>query len=227
MKDFYKHSYGLVFVFLIWACGSSDSKKESVADGLGIGENKEAYYYDMISLGLGKNSSWLQHWAGQIGAFNAADFNLVSTDSIDPMEMPETNPITSSDPLFPYQFPHPEGNGTIDIYFYKVEAQEGIERPHLNPDSEVVWFRADGMKERLLFMGPSGMFEDGMWLNAQEFLVFGYFHEIDGFVPMAWILDVENHLLWQFKLNKITQTYLPASYLDKKLKSVNLPPNGI
>jgi hypothetical protein len=227
MNAFYRFSFRLIFAFLIWSCGSSDTKKEDVSAEKGLDNESEFYYQNLIGIGLSKQNSWFQHWSSALGAFGSTDFNLVSTDSINPMEMPETNPLSSSDPLFPYQFPHPEGNGTIDIYFYKVEAQESLDQPFLNPDSEVIWFKADGMKERLLFMGPSGMFEEGIWVNAQEFLVFGYFQEEAGFVPMVWILDVNNHLLRQFKLNKITETYLPASYLDKKLKSVNLTKNGI
>jgi hypothetical protein len=108
-----------------------------------------------------------------------------------------------------------------------VEAQESLEQPFLNPDSEVIWYRADGMKERLLFMGPSGMFEDGMWLNAHEFLVLGYLQDLEGFRPMAWIIDVDAHRFSQFKMKRVAKEYQQESYLDMKLKSVDLTADGL
>ena len=214
------------FVFLT-ACESSDSvKNESVVESASEFELVEKMR-TQIDLGLAQKSTWQKHWADVIGNFDAENFEFVNTDSIDTMEMPERNPILAEDPLFPYQIPHPEGNGTIDIYSYKVEAQESLEQPFLNPDSGVIWYRADGMKERLLFMGPSGMFEDGLWLNASEFLVFGYLHEEAGFRPMAWIIDVSNHRFSQFKLKDVATEYQQESYLDMKLKSVDLASDGI
>ncbi|WP_026951500.1 hypothetical protein [Algoriphagus mannitolivorans] len=222
MKSFLKNSIFLLMVLSVWACGSNESEKETnLSDGESY--SKEiSYYQNLIEIGLSKNQAWAKHWGSSVGSFSSSNFQLVFTDSINPMEMPEANPILPSDPLFPYQFPHPEGKGTVDIYLYKVEAQEGLEQPFLNPDSEVIWFKEDGMRERLLFMGPSGMFEDGMWVNAQEFLVLGYFHEDEGYTPMAWIIDVENHIFRQFRLDKVSENYQADSYLDQKLKSVKL-----
>jgi hypothetical protein len=177
---------------------------------------------NQINLALAQKSTWQKHWNVFVGGFDATDFELVLTDSVDPMEMPEKNPILPEDPLFPYQYPHPETNGTMDIYSYKVEAQEGLDQPFLNPDSEVIWYRADGMKERLLFMGPSGVFEEGMWLNASEFIVFGFFQEEEGFRPLIWIINIENHTFSQFRMNQVVKEYQQESYLDTKLKTVDL-----
>jgi hypothetical protein len=211
---------------MITACGSSDStNSETPVEYESNAEALEAMYAQ-INLGLAQKSSWQRHWAAATGNFDSASFEFIATDSIDTMEMPEKNPILSDDPLYPYQFHHPEGNGTIDIYSYKVEAQAGLDQPYLNPDSEVIWYRADGMKERLLFMGPSGMFEEGMWLNAHEFLVFGFLQEQEGFRPMAWIIDVDSHRLSQFKMKNVAKEYQMESYLDMKLKSVDLASNG-
>ena len=214
-----------LFVFLT-ACESSDSIKNESAVELDSSTELMEKMHTQIDLGLAQKSIWQKHWAAFAGNIQAENFEFVVSDSIDTMEMPEKNPILADDPLFPYQIPHPEGNGTIDIYSYKVEAQDGLEKPYLNPDSEVIWYRADGMKERLLFMGPSGMFEDGMWLNASEFLVLGYLHEVQGFRPMAWIIDVENHRFSQFKLKRVAAEYQQESYLDMKLKSVDLISDG-
>jgi hypothetical protein len=211
----------LVWLVFLTACGSSDStNNETAVESDSSSESLEAMQAQ-INLGLAQKSSWQKHWAAITGNFDSDNFEFVATDSIETMEMPERNPISSGDPLFPYQIQHPEGNGTVDIYSYKVEAQEGLDRPYLNPDSEVIWYRADGMKERLLFIGPSGMFEDGMWLNAHEFLVLGFLQDEEGFRPMVWIVDVAAHRLSQFKMKRVAKDYQQESYLDMKLKSVD------
>lgn len=209
-------------IAFLMGCESSDSTKTEISNDLRPDAGKLEVMRNQIDLGMAQKSSWQKHWSLKTGNFDASDFEFAFTDSIDPMEMPEKNPILPGDPLFPYQLPHPEGNGTIDIYSYKVEAQESLDKPFLNPDSEVVWYRSDGMKERLLFMGPSGMFEEGMWLNATEFMVMGFFQEIEGFRPMIWIIDIEDHSFSQFKMNRVVKEYQQESYLDKKLKSVDL-----
>ena len=78
------------------------------------------------------------------------------------------------------------------------------------------------MKERLLFMGPSGMFEEGLWLSESEFLVLGFFQEEAGYRPMAWLINVENHTLRQFQMNKVSESYVPQSYINSKIKQVDL-----
>ena len=50
--------------------------------------------------------------------FDASNFELAFTDSIDPMEMPESNPIKEGDPLFPYQFLS-DGENYLMIYRIK------------------------------------------------------------------------------------------------------------
>lgn len=204
------------------ACESKEKQEEARIESTSATEEELSRNRGQIDLALAQNKNWYSHWSSDLGLFDASQFELVMTDSIEPMEMPEKNPILEGDPLYPYQFPHPEGNGTIDIYSYKVEAQDAIDSPFLNPDSEVVWYKEDGMKERLLFMGPSGMFEDGMWLNPQEFLVFGYFQEEAGYRPMAWVINVENHILKQFQFAKVSNTYESHSYLNNKIKQIDL-----
>jgi hypothetical protein len=207
---------------ILFACESKEKASEDLISEISVDEVELSRNKAQIDLGLAQNTNWHTHWNNDLGMFDAADFELMMTDSIDPMEMPERNPILKEDPLFPYQIPHPTGNGTMDIYSYKVEAQDAIDEPFLNPDSEVIWYREDGMKERLLFMGPSGMFEEGLWLNEQEFLVFGFFQEEAGYRPMAWLINVATHKLKQFRLSKVSQTYEPQSYINAKIKQVDL-----
>ncbi|MEB2785871.1 hypothetical protein [Algoriphagus persicinus] len=218
---YYLTTVGIALMSLL-ACDPKDQQANERIENISDSEEEINRNRALIDEALAQNKTWYSHWSTDLGMFDASQFDLVMTDSIDPMEMPEKNPILSGDPLYPYQFPHPTGNGTIDIYSYKVEAQEAVESPFLNPDSEVVWYKADGMKERLLFMGPSGMFEDGMWLNEKEFLVFGFFQEESGYRPMAWLINVEHHLLKQFRFARVAPTYESQSYINKKIKQIDL-----
>ncbi len=211
-----------VLIFMGVACGSGDSSSEELAESDSAEEEEMAELRALIESGLSQQTNWHSHWNTQLGEFEAESFELMFEDSIDTMEMPEKNPIHEGDPLFPYQIPHPDGKGTIDIYSYKIEAQANIDRPFLNPDSEVVWYREDGMKQRLLFMGPSGMFEEGMWLNESQFIVFGFFQEAEGYRPMIWMLDLEQATLRQFQLNKLVGEYQTESYINQKIKQVEL-----
>ncbi len=206
----------------LFACDTKEKQDDERVETSTVAEEELSRNRAQIDVALAQNKNWHSHWSSDVGGFDASQFELMMTDSIDPMEMPERNPILKGDPLFPYQIPHPTGNGTIDIYSYKIEAQEALDEPFLNPDSEVVWYREDGMKERLLFMGPSGMFEDAMWLNEEEFLVFGFFQEEAGYRPMAWLINVGTHSLKQFRLSKVSQTYEPQSYINSKIKQVDL-----
>lgn len=218
---------GLAFLWSVSSCESSNSDSENQAVALTPEDDELKMLQSFLEVGLGKEVVWKNHWKSEVGEFLSSDFNLVQSDSINPMEMPEKNPILPDDPLYPYQLPNPNGNGTMDIYSYKVEAQDAIDQPFLNPDSEVVWYREDGMKERLLFMGPSGMFEEGIWVNAETFLVFGYFQEESGYRPMAWIIDLGEHFVHRFELQKISEQYQPESYINQKIKKVDLSLNGV
>lgn len=207
--------------FLFSSCdgeGSNDSVKKET--GAVDAKKLEDFRNQLNEVLLQEKKGWKDHWSEALGDFSPEYFELFRTDSIDPMTMPERNPVLSDNLLFSYQFPHPEGNGVMDIYSYKIEAHDAVDRPFLNPDSEVAWYRADGMKERLLFMGPSGMFEEGMWLDPSKFLVLGYFQEEAGFRPMAWLIDVESHEMWQFQHEKVAKDYSRDSYLNAKIRKV-------
>jgi len=206
--------FSLINLGFLVSCESYDIRKEQI----GVTFDEATLIPKQLELAIAKHPAWKLHWASQIGDFKSSDFSYILTDSIFPMEMPEKNPIQISDPLFPYQFVHPKGIGTIDIYSYKIEIPENRDDPYYNPDSEVIWYREDGMRERLLFMGPSGLFEEGSWLNEDEFLVFGFLQEEKGFRPMAWILNVKKYVMKQFQLEKTIAEYDFQSYIAQKIK---------
>lgn len=213
----------LVMAFLASSCGTSDTETEKSLEDSDMESKKEAVLRNDLNQAISHDLiKWTAHWETLLGEIQANNFDLVMTDTIDPMEMPELNPIKENDPLRTYQFPHPTGDGCIDIYSYKIEAQGDSGENYLNPDSEVVWYRKDGMKERLLFMGPSGMFEDGAWVEDNKFVVLGYFQGVTGYRPMAWVLDLNQHVLYQFQMDKVIPDYNTTSYLNTKIRQIDI-----
>lgn len=213
-------SFFVLAGFGLFSCtgNSSDEEQESMDEV----ENADADFVNRLDVALAGKEKWVNHWEEYLGGFSAADFELAMEDSLDLYEMPEKNPIGEDDPLFPYQIPHPGGNGVVDIYSYKIESQDDEGNPYLNPDSEVVWYKSDGMKKRLLFMGPSGMFEEAVWLNENELLVLGFFQEETGARPMVWWLDMDRLRMRQYSLDDASDAYPVNSYLDLKIKPLSL-----
>jgi len=212
-----KHFLGICFlIFLVlYSCTSTEEKLGTLQES---DLNSElSQIKEQLFLGINQRENWKRHWEEVRGSTPLDPFEWVRTDSIEVLPMPEKNPILSGDPLEKFQFEHPEGKGIMDIYSSKVETRGDISNSFFNPDGEVVFYKADGMKERLLFMGPSGLFEEGFWLSSSLFLVLGYFQEVEGYRPMAWIIDVEKHLLYQFQQESSVDSYEPFSYLKMKL----------
>lgn len=207
----------LLLSFLVLSCGSPEEKLNDANEG-DSSEVRLAQVKEQLVLGIDQKKNWKGHWAKILGTTFSENFDWVRTDTIVSQAMPEKNPIISGDPLEKFQFIHPEGRGTMDIYSSKIETRGSLNNSFFNPDGEVIYYKSDGMKERLLFMGPSGMFEDGLWLNSDVFIVLGYFQEIEGYRALAWMIDIERHLIYQFEQNQLLETYDQYSYLEFKLK---------
>jgi len=225
MKSIQSKYLFLALVFLLASCGGRGSRLDN-STGTAASKATVEGIFQKVNKGLSEKPNWKGHWESVLGKIEVEDFEWVFTDSIDPMEMPEKNPVLQNNPLFPFQIAHPEGDGTIDIYSYKVETQPDLDQSYFNPDSEVIWYRADGMRERLLFIGPSGMFEEGFWVSPSDFMVMGYFQEDEGYRPMLWLIQTDTHQLSQFRLKKWASGYDSDSYLSLKLTSLELASNG-
>ncbi|MFC3881658.1 hypothetical protein ACFOSV_15795 [Algoriphagus namhaensis] len=214
-----------LFVFLVlglalFSCSGDQESNESAAS-LSDGEINNSVLKAQIQNGLAAYPAWLAQWRPSI-AVSPEGFELMRTDSIQDLTMPERNPILEDDPLYPYQFAHPEGNGRIDLYSSKVEARKNSKEAFFNPDSKVVWYREDGMKETLLFMGPSGMLEEGRWISSGEFLVLGSLQEENGYRPMVWLINLDEDRLYQYAYNQLSTDYDPTNYLAEKLRGLDL-----
>lgn len=206
----------IIFVFALiffGACTSEKLSEENIAESNSLSAAEEEK--QLLEIGIQQLSSWSTHWKSNAPDFNLQSFTYSRTDSIEQIERPEELHIGSESPFFPYLKKNPDGEGVVDIYSYKVVfPEEG--NPYFNPDAEVTYFRSDGMRERLLFMGPSGVFEDAVWLTSEVLLVVGHFEDEAGISPKAWIIYPETAKVSQYDNPLHSKTYTRESFLTKR-----------
>ena len=207
--------FGILIFFI--ACSSETEKKVDVEEEEQTITEEEM---QLLEVGLHQLQSWREFWRTHESSFASADFVLDRTDTFEQLEWPEENYIVSGSPFHPYLLANPEGKGQVDIYSYKIVYPESG-GPFLNPDSEVIYFKENGMRERLLFMGPSGIFEDAVWVSSDHLLVAGFFEADSGITPKIWLIDTEDYKLTVFKNSVFTSKYPKEGYLRKKLSTLN------
>src|SRR5690606_582078 len=135
------------------------------------------------------------------------------------VEWPEENLLSEENPLKEYQLTNPGSNGVVDFYNYKIVV-DGDKQVNFNPDSEVVYYKSNGMRERLLFIGPSGVFEDASWINDNHLLVSGHLQKENGFVPIIWLVYPDSNKYAVYESRFSTRDYSPESYLKEKLENL-------
>jgi hypothetical protein len=208
----------LGFLVLLGSCTFQKEKKEETETDKPIDKVEE--YNQLLVSGLQQLDDWTGYWKSLEPSFKLDGFELGREIEYEALEWPEENFIHEEHPLHQYLIPNPDGHGEVDIYSYKVfmpeEAQVG-----LNPDSEVIYFKSNGMRERLMFMGPSGGFEDAIWVSPDHLLVSGFFEEENGITPKIWIIipNEQKYLVFNHSLH--TTNYQKTGYLVKKLQNID------
>ncbi|AFL85921.1 hypothetical protein Belba_3419 [Belliella baltica DSM 15883] len=208
----------LVFILVYFgACTSEKSSEENISETNSISAAEEEK--QLLEIGIQQLSSWSSHWKSNAPDFNLQGFVYSRTDSLEQIQRPEEIHIGSESPFFPFLKKHPEGDGVVDIYSYKVVFPETGE-PYFNPDAEVTYYKSDGMRERLLFMGPSGVFEDAVWLSSEALLVVGHFESENGVSPKVWIIYPKSGVVSQYDNPLHTKSYIRESFLIKRFSSL-------
>jgi|SRR5690606_3295517 hypothetical protein len=200
-----------------FSCTSETKTAETVAT---VSSPMEPTDKQLLEIGIQKLDQWASYWKKKGADVQA--FELEQEYVYEPLEWPGENVFLEDSPLKNYQIPHPAAEGVVDIYSYKLVLNEDGEL-NFNPDSEVVYYRSDGMRERLLFIGPSGVFEDAVWVTEDHLLVSGHIQKEDGFVPVVWLINPEAHKYAVYESNFYTQDHSSESYLIEKLKSLDIP----
>ncbi|UJP63942.1 bifunctional isocitrate dehydrogenase kinase/phosphatase [Mongoliitalea daihaiensis] len=215
-------NFNRLTIFLLSAFAmscSTDTKQGEVAidEVLIIDEELEQLFQTGIQL----LSPWESFWNNQFSEFQVTQFTLDKTEYFEELEWPEENFITPGNPFHPYLIPHPEGDGIVDIYSYKVTIPaEG--KPGLNPDSEVIYFKSNGMRKRLLFIGPSGGFEEAAWISTDVLMVAGWFEDEAGVSPVIWMIEPEQNRYKVFTHPFHSNQYPKDAYLKRKLTKIDL-----
>lgn len=206
-----------MFQLIFLACASEKKSEEN----LGEAElDKLSEERILLETNIQRMPDWVAYWKEMEPAFRPESFVLEREEEYEELEWPEENPIGRESPFYPYLLPHPGGEGQVDIYSYKVFVPaQG--RPGFQPDSEVMFFKENGLRERLLFIGPSGGFDEAVWVNSQLLLVAGYFEEEQGFSPKLWLIDIENQSYSIFKHPFYTTNFDRHGYLRRKLSNID------
>lgn len=219
----YKLLFFLILLMFTGACTSNNSSDEHIAETNFISAAEEEVR--LLESGIQQVPLWSSHWKSIVPHFNKQNFVYSKTDSLDQIERPEKLYIGSESPFYPFLKTHPEGEGVVDIYSYKVVfPEEGV--PYFSPDSEVTYFKSNGMRERLLFMGPSGVFEDAVWLSSEVLLIVGNFESEIGISPIAWLIYPKLGKVTQYENALHSQIYTRESYLIKRFSSLKTQ-NGV
>ncbi|KEO72519.1 bifunctional isocitrate dehydrogenase kinase/phosphatase [Anditalea andensis] len=205
----------LISLYLLSACGA-DPEAGTVEE---VTDNSPSQM-QIMQMGIQKLPQWIDHWEMQGREFTKTGFEIEQEVQYEPLELPEENSMGSGYPLKKYQILHPEDRGVIDIYDYKVEI-DSAGKVDLNPDGEVSYFRSNGMKERLLFIGPAGVFEDAVWITGEHLLVAGHFQDDEKFTPKLWLVIPDKNVYIQYKNPFETSEYKPESYLRKKMTNLS------
>ncbi len=207
----------LLFSITVLGCSSDKSNEEVISDGTVKEINEEKI---LLETGVQRISKWAAYWREIDPSFRSDAFVLERKESYEELEWPEENPIGKESPFYPYLLPHPDGEGKVDIYSYKVFVP-AVGRPGFQPDSEVIYFKDNGFRERLLFIGPSGGFQEGLWVSPDHLLVAGYFEEEDGFTPKIWLIDTREKNYTIFKHPFFTTNFDRHGYLKRKLSDID------
>ncbi len=197
------------------ACGTEPGEEETAEE-----TSDTPSHMQIMQMGIQKMPQWINHWEMQGREFSKTAFSMEQEFQYEVMELPEENSMESGYPLKKFQITHPEEKGVVDIYDYKIEIDpQG--KVGLNPDGEVSYYRSNGMKERLLFMGPAGVFEDAVWITGDHLLVAGHFQEDETYTPKLWLVMPDKNTYIQYENPFTTTDYKTESYLRKKLTTIS------
>ena len=220
LRQFCKVGEAVFFIGLVIACSGRVEEVKTEVNEPTAAEIKAS----LFERGLKMMEPWAAHWTDSGMPEGLSSFRQIADLKLELLERPEVNPIVAGEhPLADFQLHHPDNLGTVDIYHYKIHIDDAS-RISFEPDAEVIFYRKNGMRERLLFMGPSGLFEDAVWIDAVHLLVVGYFENEAGFSPMAWLLNIEDATYQLYESDFVISAYDRFGYLKAKLSALNFGP---
>jgi len=162
---------------------TSQIEDEVVADDAPEIENAKVSFQQLFSFLEERDSS-----------FNANQFQLVIVDS---MELMPAQPIdeTSLKPYYPYLVYNTDSSKAIDLHSYNtilVERKGKVLSEAAGPDTEIALIDfTNKTRQRLLFVGPSSVINDGKWINDHIISIAGgEIVDSEKFKPEVWLFDI-------------------------------------
>jgi hypothetical protein len=203
------------FLFILtslFSCSSDKQEEKEVQNKVSIEPSEE----ELLQIGIQKLEKWVGFWKSKGTDFSLENFEPRQEHQYEVVEVPGKNILSEDNPLRKSHIPNPVTNGVVDIYDYKMVVDQNL-RVDINPDAEVVYYKENGMRERLLFIGPSGLFEDAVWISESHLLVSGHIQKEDGFVPVIWMIIPEENKYIVYENKHSSPNYISDSYLKEKL----------
>ncbi|WP_226389371.1 hypothetical protein [Penaeicola halotolerans] len=203
------HFYKLLTAIIILSACEAKTPEETVED---LSTNS--------AINLRVMPEWEGFWNQQLGEFSIDQFELIRTDSLDILEWPH---YPAKEEMLASTFVYsPDSSRYIDFLSYRYAQEVENGQPAFlttQPDAEVALVDlASNMRQRLLFMGPSGAFETVTWLSNDTFLVGGYFEHEEGFTPIIYHIDLQKQEMQYYEyasaFEKPEQTFLTQKLKD-------------
>lgn len=210
------------FLFILaslFSCSSDKQEEKAMQTEDSIEPSDE----DLLQIGIQKLEKWVGFWKAKGTDFGLKNFEPKQEHQYEVVEWPGENILSEDNPLREYQIPNPVTHGVVDIYDYKMVVDPNLQ-VDFNPDAEVVYYKGNGMRERLLFIGPSGLFEDAVWISETHLMVSGHIQKEDGYVPVIWMIIPENHTYIVYENKHSTRNYTSESFLKEKLIELKFLP---
>jgi hypothetical protein len=167
--------------------------------------SQEEEFNQLLSSGLQQVSQWGSFWKEVDPRFDVTKFSMSREVTYESLEWPEENFIE----ILSINFSTSRGRWDSGYLCF------------INPDSEVIYFKSNGMRERLLFMGPSGGFEEAVWVSPEYLMVTGFFEDEEGVTPKVWIIDPDQQVYYVFNHPFHTTQYPKTKYLKDKLDNID------
>ena len=101
----------------------------------------------------------------------------------------------------------PDSSRFLDLDSYSVDVKKDskgkLNGEALGPDTEVSLVLPDSaVKKRVLFLGPNGSVEDAVWLNNEDFAIFGVhdYGDSTGKVAAIWKYNIPTHTMFLYEM---------------------------
>lgn len=183
----------LAILLLMMACNNAAETKPEIEDTAQLEEEviEAAPEIENVKFSFQQLFSFLE---ARDSSFNSDQFQPVIVDSIKLMPAQPIDEV-SLKPYYPYLVYNSDSSKAIDLYSYNtilVEKNGKVVSEAAGPDTEIALIDfKNKTRQRLLFVGPSSVINDGKWLNDHVISIAGgEMVDNEKFKPEVWLFDI-------------------------------------